>query len=166
MRSYSVAPPAQDAGLGSKQLLLATHTPFSCTAFHPLQSAPSLYPLLWPPETEWVLGAGTHLRETGQQLWRKSTQVQSFLMPTSTPPPGGSGHFHKHCRNSLCELDFVPNLMLFNKYFCGTYGISPYLPESLGYFIIYLILSVPWKIPQSAKIDPEILVSIHLLSCT
>lgn len=73
--------------------------------------------------------------ESGRQQWRKSAQAQSLLMPTQSLvadfpplPQMVSEHFHKYYRNSSHELvDFLVNLMLFNKHFCGTQRIQAML---------------------------------------
>lgn len=124
-----LAQPFHYLPLSCKTLILAGVRGFIC------------HPLLWPSEIDWVLEAGARVLESGwhSHFWCYSVSPGRL----STLPQEVSAHFHKCCRRSLCALvHFLVNLILF-KCFCGTYGISPYLPESLGYFIIYFLLTVP-----------------------
>lgn len=92
MRSSPEAPPAQDVGSGSKQLLLPTYTPLSLAQpFHPLphvrhpvwQGRPRMLPpLLWflPSSSPMALGnkvleAGAHLLRECAVAVRKSAQI-------------------------------------------------------------------------------------------
>lgn len=129
-----------------------------CCGFFP-------HPLLWPQEIQcWKLAPICWRVHKYSYFW--CLQSQS-LLADSPPLQMVSAHFSKYCRTSLYELvDCLVNLILSNKYSYGTYGISPCFPEILSYFVIYFLSSVPWKTPQSAKIDPDLLASIQLLACT